>query len=291
MATRVTRSKRSVTDPHAALHRPVQQLRPATHAAPRRLTERQLKNPLIRAAFRRLGNIVEYRGQYLRRLDTVHGDRRTRLEKWSALQQVAEQLLVRLDLAESVLGYLDAERGRYVLNTQCKMADDAGISPSILNRLMSTLDEAGYVYRRIERVRLDDTDANGLHLVRTRVLIRFTMQFWSDLGLRNVWERAKKSAVKRRQAALRVIQQQRSAAIEQRSIATMQRERERAAWQRSEQRKAVGQPDGQAVRKIDSRDRVQLIISIAQERGISAREAEAIADQLLQAELASRHRA
>lgn len=295
MATRVrqthTRKQRSKTDPHTALHRPVQQLRPATHAAPRHLTEQQLKNPLIRGAYRRLSSIIEHRGQYLRRLDTVHGDRRTRLEKWSALQQVAEQLLVRLDLAEGVLGYLDQERGRYVLNTQCNLAIDAGISPSVLNRLMATLDDAGYVYRRIERVRLDETDANGLHLVRTRVLIRFTMQFWADLGLRYVWEQAKKRAVKRRQAELRAIDQRRSAEIEQRSLATMRRERVRATWQRSEQRKAAGQADGQALRQVDANDRVQLIVAIAQERGITAREAEAIADQMLQAELARRHRA
>ncbi|SDO16230.1 hypothetical protein SAMN05444505_11610 [Pseudomonas syringae] len=65
-----------------------------------------------------------------------------------------------------------------------------------LCRLMKTLDDAGYVYRRIERNRLEEKDDNGLHLVRTRVLIRFTKLFWKDLGLAYVDERVQKSAKK-----------------------------------------------------------------------------------------------
>lgn len=276
-------------DPHAALRRPVQK-RSATHAAPRHLTEQQLKNPLLRSAFDRLSRIVELRGKYLRRIDTVHGDRRTRLEKWDALSQVAEQLLVRLDLAEGVLGYLDVERGRYVLNTQCKLAEDAGLSAPVLNRLMSTLDEATYVYRRIERVRLDETDANGLHLVRTRVLIRFTAQFWADLGLRYVWERCKKAAIKKRKAALRLVAQQRSSEIEQRSLATVRRERSRANWQRSEQRRQEA-PAAVLQDAELQQQRTQLIVAISLERNISAREAEVIADGMLQAAISAKRRA
>ncbi|MBD8577932.1 hypothetical protein IFU04_27215, partial [Pseudomonas syringae] len=171
---------------------------PDQYAAPRYLTEQQLKNPLIRKAHDRLGHMVENRGQYLRRLDRVHGDRRTRREKFEALQQVAEQLLVRLDLATSVLGYIDPANGRYVLNTQCNIAKDAGLSAPALCRLFKTMDAVGYVYRRIERVRLDEKDDNGLHLVRTRVLIRFTKLFWNDLGLGYVFERVQKAAKKRR---------------------------------------------------------------------------------------------
>lgn len=276
-------------DPHAALRRPVQK-RAATHAAPRHLTEQQLKNPLLRGAFDRLSRIVELRGQYLRRIDTVHGDRRTRLEKWAALSQVAEQLLVRLDLAEGVLGYLDVERGRYVLNTQCKLADDAGLSAPVLNRLMATLDEVDYVYRRIERVRLDETDANGLHLVRTRVLIRFTTQFWTDLGLRYVWERCKKAAIKKRQAALRQVAQQRFSEIEQRSLATVRRERSRANWLRSEQRRQEA-PAAVLQDAELQQQRTQLIVALSLERNISAREAEVIADGMLQAAIAAKRRA
>jgi hypothetical protein len=134
---------------------------PARHTAPRRLSEQQLKNPLIRSAFVRLGNLVSYRGQFLRRLDSVHGDRRTRLEKFVAIERVAEQLLLRLDLATCVLGYIDPANGRYVLNTQCGIAEDAGISAPALCRLLKTLDDAGYVYRRHECIRLDERDSNG----------------------------------------------------------------------------------------------------------------------------------
>jgi hypothetical protein len=172
----------------------------------------------------------------LRRLDSVHGDRRTRLEKFLVIQRVAEQLLVRLDLATGVLGYIDPKNGRYVLNSQCNIAEDAGISAPVLCRLMKTLDDAGYVYRRIERVRLDDKDENGLHLVRTRVLIRFTKLFWRDLGLAYVHERAQKSAKKRRDAVLRDIGQQQLAQMEKHSLELRRREVSRQRWQSKEAR-------------------------------------------------------
>ncbi|PTU77366.1 hypothetical protein DBO86_20170 [Pseudomonas indoloxydans] len=210
---------------------------PLQRAAPRKLTEQQLKNPLIRAAHERLGNIVSLRGKYLRRLDTVHGDRRTRLEKFQAIEQVEEQLLVRLDLATGVLGYIDAENGRFVLNTQCNIAADAGISAPVLSRLLATLDDASYVYRRIERVRLEETDENGLHLVRTRVLVRFTKQFWADLGLRYVYERVQKAAKKRREAELRELGQRRLAEMERHSLELHRREVSRQRWQAKEARK------------------------------------------------------
>ncbi|WPP02577.1 hypothetical protein SFA35_26075 (plasmid) [Pseudomonas sp. HR96] len=211
---------------------------PARHAAPRRLSEQQLKNPLIRTAFDRLGNIVSYRGQFLRRLDGVHGDRRTRLEKFVAIERVAEQVLLRLDLATGVLGYIDPANGRYVLNTQCGIAEDAGISAPALCRLMKTLDDAGYVYRRIERVRLDEKDDNGLHLVRTRVLVRFTKLFWKDLGLAYVYERVQKSAKKRRDAQLRDMGQARLAEMEQHSMELKRREIARQRWQAKEARES-----------------------------------------------------
>ncbi|MBX4139612.1 hypothetical protein K1567_27380 [Pseudomonas sp. S5F11] len=98
---------------------------PPSYAAPRRLSEQQLKNPLIRSAFERLGNLVQNRGRYLRRLDRVNGDRRTRVEVFMAFQKSAEQILVRYDLATGVLGYLDENSGRYVLNTQRRIAEDS----------------------------------------------------------------------------------------------------------------------------------------------------------------------
>ncbi|MBJ2293293.1 hypothetical protein JFT44_25570 [Pseudomonas sp. MF5691] len=213
---------------------------PARRADPLRLTPEQLKNPLIRAAKERLGNIERYRGKYLRRLDSVNGDRRTRVEVFRAIERVTEQTLVRLDLATSVLGYLDDKSGEFVLNTQRGIAEDSSISAPILCRMFKTLDAADYVYRRIERVRLDEKDENGLHLVRTRVLVRFTKLFWNDLGLRYVYERVQKAAKKRREAQLRALAQRRLADMERHSLELHRREVSRQRWQDQEARKVMG---------------------------------------------------
>lgn len=208
------------------------------YAAPRHLSEQQLKNPLIRSAYERLSTITTLRGRYLRRLDRVNGDRRTRIEKFVAIEKAAEQILLRLDLATGVLGFLDEENGRYVLNTQRRIAEDSPISAPVLCRLFQTLDAAGYVYRRIERVRLDEKDENGLHLVRTRVLVRFTKLFWKDLGLQHVFERVQNSARKRRQVQLATISQRRLDDIASYSRELHRREMSRARWQAKEN------PDG-----------------------------------------------
>jgi hypothetical protein len=251
--TRLKAVRLSPSDPHSALRRAGRQM-PARHAAPRRLTEQQLKNPLIRTAYERLGNMVSYRGQFLRRLDGVHGDRRTRLEKFVAIERVAEQLLLRLDLATGVLGYIDPANGRYVLNTQCGIAEDAGISAPALCRLLKTLDDAGYVYRRHECIRLDERDSHGLHLVRTRVLVRFTKLFWKDLGLAYVFERVQKSAKKRREAQLRDMGQARLAEMEKHSLELKRREISRQRWEAKEAREAApsGAPEASAGRSMQS---------------------------------------
>ncbi|WP_226439431.1 hypothetical protein [Pseudomonas sp. MWU16-30316] len=186
-----------------------------------------------------LGNILSYRGQYLRRLDGVHGDRRTGREKFLAIERVAEQILVRLDLATGVLGYTNPANGRCVLNTQCNLAADAGISAPVLCRLLKTLDEAGYVYHRIERVRPDEKDENGLHLLHSRTLVRFTKLSWKDLGLAYVYERVQKSAKKRREAQLRDIGQMRLAEMEKHSLELKHREMSRQRWQAKEAREAA----------------------------------------------------
>ncbi|WP_426103046.1 hypothetical protein [Pseudomonas sp. PSPC3-3] len=209
---------------------------PPSYAAARHLTEQQLKNPLIRSAYERLSNMVQNRGRYLRRLDRVNGDRRTRIEKFVAIEKAAEQMLVRLDLATGVLGFLDEDKGRFVLNTQRRIAEDSPISAPVLCRLFQTLDAAGYVYRRIERVRLDEKDEHGLHLVRTRVLIRFTKLFWKDLGLLHVFERVQNSARKRRQVQLNVIGQRRLSDMETFSKDALRREISRARWVAKEER-------------------------------------------------------
>lgn len=227
--------QRDKKDPHAALHAPI---RAPRYSAPRRLTSQQLKNPLLRMAFSRLSQIGDLRGKYLRDLDTIHGGRRTRSEKFAALAKVAEQLLLRMDLATGVLGWLDIERGQFFLNTQCGVAEDSEISAASLNRLMHSMDLAGYVYRRIEKVRLDEKDQAGLNLVRTRVLMRFTEKFFADLGVRYLWFRAKKAAIKRRERELREISGLRVARQEKASLEALRREQSRSNWQKSEARKA-----------------------------------------------------
>lgn len=213
---------------------------PASYREPRYLTENQLKNPFIRKAHKRLGSITTLRGKYLRELDRVNGDRRTRIEKFRALELAEEQLLVRLDLATSTLGYLDDSSGRYVLNTQRHIAEDSvGLSEAVLSRLLATLEQAGYVMRRIEKIRLDEKDANGLHLVRTRVLVQFTMRFWADLGLRYVYERVQRSAMRKRVAALRALAQRRQATLERKSLEDLKRLESRKHWQAKEARERL----------------------------------------------------
>ena len=192
---------RDKKDPHAALRAPI---RAPRYSAPRRLTGQQLKNPLLRMAFSRLSRISDLRGQYLRDLDTIHGGRRTRSEKYDALAKAAEQLLLRLDLA-------------------------------------------GYVYRRIEKVRLDEKDEAGLNLVRTRVLVRFTEKFFADLGVRYLWYRAKKAAIKRRERELHQVSGLRAARQEKASLEEFRRQQSRSNWEKSEARKAAHVHGGSVV--------------------------------------------
>ena len=112
----------------------------------------------------------------------------------------------------------------------------------MLCRLFQTFDAAGYVYRRIERVRLDEKDENGLHLVRTRVLIRFTKLFWKDLGLLHVFERVQNSARKRRQVQLNVIGQRRLDDMERHSKELLRREVSRNRWRAKESRESDDRP-------------------------------------------------
>lgn len=233
---RPTAVHRDKKDPHAALRAPAREPR---YSAPRRLTGQQLKNPLLRMAFKRLSQIGTLRGTYLRDLDTIHGSRRTRSEKFDALAKVSEQMLLRLDLATGVMGWLDVERGQFFLNTQCGVAEDSGVSAASFNRLLHSMELADYVYRRVEKIRLDEKDAAGLNLVRTRVLVRFTEKFFADLGVRYLWYRAKKAALKKREKELRDISGLRMARQEKASLEALRREQSRTNWERSEARKVA----------------------------------------------------
>lgn len=250
---RPTAVHRDKKDPHAALRAPA---RAPRYSAPRRLTGQQLKNPLLRMAFKRLSQIGDLRGMYLRDLDTIHGGRRTRSEKFDALAKVAEQMLLRLDLATGVMGWLDVERGQFFLNTQCGVAEDSGVSAASFNRLLHSMELADYVYRRVEKIRLDEKDEAGLNLVRTRVLVRFTEKFFADLGVRYLWHRAKKAALKKREKELRDISGLRLARQEKASLEALRREKSRTNWERSEARK-VAHRQGEMPEQVNSPGRVR----------------------------------
>lgn len=156
-------------------------------------------------------------------------------------------------MATSTLGFLEDATGRYVLNTQRHIAEDSvGLTEPVLSRLLGTLESAGYVKRRIEKIRLDETDQNGLHLVRTRVLVQFTMRFWADLGLRYVFERVQRSAMKKRVAHLREIAQRRQALIERKSLEELKRQESRKNWMAKEARERSDGPVDTPLRAVEA---------------------------------------
>lgn len=222
--------------PHAGLYAPA---RPDRYREKRYLTADQRKNPCLRMAFSRLSRIDELRGQYLRDLDTIHGGRRTRSEKFATLAKAAEQILLRLDLATGVLGWLNVEAGQYFLNTQCNVAEHSEISPAVFNRLLHSLQQADYVYLRTEKIRLEEKDEAGLHMVRTRMLVRFTEKFFAHLGIRYLWQRSKKAAIKKRNKELLEISGNIRARQERFSLEELKRLESRRNWEKSEARKVA----------------------------------------------------
>ncbi|MBP5971026.1 hypothetical protein [Pseudomonas iridis] len=172
---------------------------------PRTLSEKQKKTFLGEALKRIKAEAYERTGKYLRDLDTVHqGGGRTRAERWLALAAVAEPLLARLDIATGVLGYLD-NQGQFRLNRQNGLAQDAGISPSRLCRLLKTLEKAKYTLRKIKRLY-----RNGKRWV-CRITIYVRPRFFHDLGLgfQHADARtAKAKAYKKKRRQAQAVQQQ-----------------------------------------------------------------------------------
>ncbi|SEJ55119.1 hypothetical protein SAMN04244572_04446, partial [Azotobacter beijerinckii] len=161
----------------------------------RELTEAQLKLPFFRKALECLKSIPQTRFKLLPRLIRTNGNERiTRIEVYHNLAAAAEPILVRLDLATGVLGWLD-EAGNFRLNNQKGLAYDAGLRPATLNRLFKLLERAGYLSRRVERIAVRE---HGVQLVRTRVMIRFTELFWRHLRLSFAHTLARKAARKKR---------------------------------------------------------------------------------------------
>ena len=155
-------------------------LPPVGHMAvrrPRRLSAKQAATFLGEAVKRIKAEACDRTGKYLRCLDTVHqAGGRTRAERWQALAAIAEPLLARLDIATGCLGYLD-QHGQFRLNRQNGLAEDAGISPTRLCRLLKALEKAKYTLRKIKRLY-----RNGKRWV-CRITIYIRPRFFIDLGL------------------------------------------------------------------------------------------------------------
>lgn len=157
---------------------------------PRRLSPKQKDTFLGKAAERVKIEALERGGKYLRRMDTVNeSGRRTRAERWQALYAVIEPFLARLDIATGVLGYLD-DKGQFRLNRQNGIAEDGGISPDRLCRLLQTLEKAKYTLRKIKRLY-----RNGKRWV-CRITIYVRPQFFIDLGLGRQHAAARKAKAK-----------------------------------------------------------------------------------------------
>ncbi|MGV6474533.1 hypothetical protein, partial [Azotobacter vinelandii] len=169
----------------------------------RELTEAQLKLPFFRKALECLESIVQTRFKLLPLLMHANGNERiTRVEVYHNLAAVAEAILVRLDLATGVLGWLD-ETGNFRLNNQKGLAHDAGLRPATLNRLFKLLEKTGYLTRRLERIAVLE---HGTQLVRTRVMIRFTDLFWRHLRLSLAHTLSRKAARKKRLRTLHALE-------------------------------------------------------------------------------------
>ena len=172
---------------------------------PRKLSEKQAKTFLGEAVKRIKAEACDRSGKYLRCLDTVHqAGGRTRAERWQALAAIAEPLLARLDIATGVLGYLD-NNGQFRLNRQNGLAEDAGISPSRLCRLLKALEKAKYTLRKIKRLY-----RNGQRWV-CRITIYVRPRFFIDLGLgflHAASRSAKAKAYRKKRRQAQAVQQQ-----------------------------------------------------------------------------------
>ncbi len=192
---------------------------------PRTLSEKQLRLPFFRAALKTMQSVSSCRKTLLPRLlYKSNSGRKTRKEIYEALEKAAEPILVRLDLATGVLGWLDGD-GQFRLNNQKGIAADAGLSNSSLNRLINTLVDCGYVQKRSEKISVKDRK-HGISLVRTRVFIRLTGLFFRHLGISLRFGIARKHARKRRNQRLSEIQQKNIASAL--AVASRKRKKQKA---------------------------------------------------------------
>lgn len=171
------------------------------------LTAAQLRFPVLRLAFEHIEEeATERKGRYLRRLDRIHASgSRTHQQVWDALRAIRSALLARVNLATLVLGWFDAQ-GELHLNRQSGIAEDSDLTPSRVSRTFKALERAGYMVRKPKRF-----CERGRWI--TRMAIRFTYQFFTDLGLAHVLaktqQKHKAQQEKKCQAAQQKRQQQR----------------------------------------------------------------------------------
>lgn len=161
---------------------------------PRRLTLKQRANfPFLGYAVERVEEEARSRaGRWLRRLDTIHRSGcRTKQQRWDALAAVIETMLARMDIATLCLGWLDDD-GAFRLNRQKGLAEDSGLAPWRVSRLLSALERAKYTKRKYRRVY-----QNGRKWI-TRVTIHLRPQFFIDLGLAHELSQARSKKKKER---------------------------------------------------------------------------------------------
>lgn len=192
---------------------------------PRGLSDKQLKIPLLRLAFERIGEEVRQRDRrWLRRLDHIHASGcRTKQQRWDALGAMAETLLARLDLSNLCLGWFDAD-GRFRLNRQRRIAESSAMTDCRVSRTLSALEDAGYVTRRFSRIY-----KFGQHWI-TRVTIHLRRRFFVDLGLGHVLaETVARARSKRNMHLGRVKARQQQEALQELADAQQRRQSHRKA--------------------------------------------------------------
>lgn len=169
-------------------------------AKSRTLSKAQLRLPFFKTALNRLTSLSENRETYLTQLNLHASGRRTRTEFYDAVEKVAEQILLRLDLSTGALGWRDS-KGNFRVSSQTQLAADSGVSTSVLSRVFGRFLELGYIKRDISHI--STRRGHFLWSVKTRTLISFTDRFFKHLGVHYEFSKARKWADKKTRAKLR----------------------------------------------------------------------------------------
>lgn len=151
--------------------------RSAQPRRPRALTDAQRRTFLGTAADRIREEAKDRQCKWLRDFDTFQASGyRTSQTRWDSLAELIEPMLARMDIATMVMGYLD-KAGEFRLNRQRGLAEDTSLQEWTVSRLMTALETAGYVRRKMRRI-----CHNGRYWI-TRVTINIRPRFFIQLGL------------------------------------------------------------------------------------------------------------